>query len=112
MVSQRRSFFDVFKFWFFFIVLDIIVRIGGVPPDDENLCNYFHEFRVLSRIVELIRKEPKRDKFNTYEIGKEIIKNAQIIVSTLNHCSSSRMQSLKNHVDFIIVDEGKYNCLH
>lgn len=83
-----------------------------MPPDDEALCEHFHEFRVLSKIFELVQKNPEKDKFNTHEIGREIIQNAQIVVSTLNHCASSRMQLIKNHVDFVIIDEGKYTCLH
>lgn len=90
----------------------MLVRIGGVPPDDENLCDFFHEFRVLSHIFERIQDQPKQTKFNTFEIGKNIIMNAKIILSTLNHCASSRMQPLQNHVDFIIIDEGERHCLH
>ncbi len=104
----NRSLLVVFKVLFFLMVLDILVRIGSVPPDDESLCEYFHEFRVLSRIFQLIQKEPQRNEFNKYEIGKKILDNAKIILSTLNHCASSRTQSLKNRVDFIIIDEGEY----
>ncbi|CAF1458693.1 unnamed protein product, partial [Rotaria sordida] len=83
-----------------------LIRIGGQPPEDESLCEYFHDFNILTKVVEMIRKEPERKKFNTNNIGREILQKSKIIISTLNHCASSRMHSLEYFIDFVIIDEA------
>ncbi|CAF1332002.1 unnamed protein product, partial [Didymodactylos carnosus] len=80
------------------------------PPDDKHLCDYFLEYIVLT---ELCQKLKRRENFNRCTIEKQIekklLKNAQIIISTLNYTASSRLRLLNNSktgVSFIIVDEA------
>ncbi|CAF3994652.1 unnamed protein product, partial [Rotaria sp. Silwood1] len=84
----------------------ILVRVGGQPPEDENLCEHFHEFMIHKTVFQMLTNEPQRKTFNTSKIAKDILENVKIIVSTLNNCASSRLDFLKNKVDFIIIDEG------
>ena len=82
------------------------MRVGCVPPDDLRLADYFIDFIILRDIFnELKNGNNVLDNIRSSK-EKQVMKKAQIIVSTLNYCGSARMNLLKNNIDFVIVDEG------
>ncbi|CAF2899789.1 unnamed protein product [Rotaria sp. Silwood2] len=84
-----------------------LIRIGSQPPIDENLCKHFLDFLVLEKIFETVKENPKTNKVNLTKLQENILNKATIIVSTLNNCASSRLSSLVDQVDFVIIDEGE-----
>ncbi|CAF4928041.1 unnamed protein product, partial [Rotaria sp. Silwood1] len=37
----------------------ILVRVGGQPPEDENLCEHFHEFMIHKTVFQMLTNEPQ-----------------------------------------------------
>ena len=89
------------------IRIGTLVRIGCQPPDDYHLCNYFLDFMILQDIVEVLKVERKPSPNIAHETEARIVRQAKIVISTLNYCGSSRMNPLKSSTAFVIIDEGK-----
>ncbi|CAF1447780.1 unnamed protein product [Adineta steineri] len=83
-----------------------IVRIGCQPPDDYHLCDYFLDFMILQDIVNVLKTDQRISPNIAEETEGRLMRHAQIIISTLNYCGSTRMQSLKSSTGFIIIDEA------
>ncbi len=85
-----------------------MVRVGCRPPDDHNLCNHFLDFMILQDMVDTLKTtEQKPSPTLAQETETHLMRQAKIVVSTLNYCGSSRMHQLKSSTAFIIIDEGK-----
>ncbi|CAF4213213.1 unnamed protein product [Adineta steineri] len=87
-----------------------LVRIGCQPPDDYHLCNYFLDFMILQDIVDVLKTGQKINSNIAEETELRLMRHAQIVISTLNYCGSTRMHQLKSSTEFIIIDEGKLQC--
>jgi hypothetical protein len=84
-----------------------LVRVGALPPNDEDLCNHFLDFLVLGKIVERLHTDQNLHTVELPKLQQDILNNATIIVSTLNNCGSSRLLPLIDRVGFVIIDEGE-----
>lgn len=80
--------------------------MGSQPPNDEDLCDHYLDFLVLTEIFLLLKEDPKLKHVDIVELQENILKKSKVIISTLNNCASSRLNSLGNKVEFVIIDEG------
>ena len=84
-----------------------MIRVGCRPPEDERLCNVFLDFMTLEDIVEVLKQPEKPGDNLAHEKESHLMRNAKIVVSTLNYCGSSRMNQMRRSTEFIIIDEGE-----
>jgi len=62
---------------------------------------------ILDEIVKILKTGEKPEPTIAQEKENHILRQAKIVISTLNYCGSTRMHPLKSSTAFIIIDEGE-----
>lgn len=87
----------------------MFVRVGREAPFDYDVCEHFLESLTMQELVEKMQDGEDVTYETADSVKQNILKNAKVIVSTLNYSANNILVSIKKQktVKFIIIDEGQ-----
>ncbi|CAF1426611.1 unnamed protein product [Adineta steineri] len=89
-------------------VIGTLVRVGREAPLDHDVCEHFLESQTMQQLVRMMQNQVPIIQATVSSVKEGILKEAKVIISTLNYSANSTLLLMKHRkdVDFVIIDEA------